>query len=38
MLDMGYDQATAKEIYDTLWNGSSKRHKAIQQQALDLYG
>lgn len=37
MLDMGYDQATAKEIYDTLW-GSSKRHKAIQQQALDLYG
>lgn len=38
MLDMGYDQATAKEIYDTLWNGSSKKHKAIQQQALDLYG
>ncbi len=38
MLDMGYDQATAKEIFDTLWNGSSKRHKAIQQQALDLYG
>lgn len=38
MLDMGYDQATAKEIYDTLWNGSSRRHKAIQQQALDLYG
>lgn len=38
MLDMGYDQATAKEIFDTLWNGSSKRHKAVQQQALDLYG
>lgn len=38
MLDMGYDQATAKEIYDTLWNGSSRKHKAIQQQALDLYG
>lgn len=38
MLDMGYDQATAKEIFDTLWNGSSRRHKAIQQQALDLYG
>lgn len=38
MMNMGYDQATAKEIYDTLWNGSSKRHKAIQQQALDLYG
>lgn len=38
MLDMGYDQATAKEIYDTLWNGSSRRHKAVQQQALDLYG
>ena len=38
MLDMGYDQATAKEIFDTLWNGSSRRHKAVQQQALDLYG
>lgn len=38
MLDMGYDQATAKEIYDILWNGSSRKHKAIQQQALDLYG
>lgn len=38
MLDMGYDQVTAKEIFDTLWNGSSKRHKAVQQQALDLYG
>lgn len=38
MAAAGYDQKTATEIYNTLWNGSSKKHAAIRKQVLDLYG